>query len=77
MFLKISQNSQENTCSRVSILIKLQAWFGSFHDIDKDLYIFQIQMESGVETLGFLNENGAAAGVLEKYITSFLLIFFC
>ena len=24
-FLKISQNSQENTCARVSILIKLQA----------------------------------------------------
>ena len=26
MFLGISQNSQENTCSRVSFLIKLQAW---------------------------------------------------
>ena len=26
MFLEISQNSQENTCSRVSFLIKLQAW---------------------------------------------------
>ena len=25
MFLEISQNSQENTCARVSILIKLQA----------------------------------------------------
>ena len=25
MFLKISQNSQENTCARVSVLIKLQA----------------------------------------------------
>ena len=24
-FLKISQNSQENTCTRVSFLIKLQA----------------------------------------------------
>ena len=53
MFLKISQNSQENTCTRVSILIKLQACFGSFQDIDKDLYIFQIQMESGVETWVF------------------------
>ena len=27
MFLKISQNSQENTCARVSFLIKLQAYF--------------------------------------------------
>ena len=26
MFFKISQNSQENTCARVSFLIKLQAW---------------------------------------------------
>ena len=26
MFLKISQNSQENTCARVSFLIKLQAF---------------------------------------------------
>ena len=25
VFLKISQNSQENTCARVSFLIKLQA----------------------------------------------------
>ena len=25
VFLEISQNSQENTCARVSILIKLQA----------------------------------------------------
>ena len=25
MFLEISQNSQENTCARVSFLIKLQA----------------------------------------------------
>ena len=24
--LKISQNSQENTCARASFLIKLQAW---------------------------------------------------
>ena len=26
VFLGISQNSQENTCARVSFLIKLQAW---------------------------------------------------
>ena len=25
--LEVSQNSQENTCARVSILIKLQAYF--------------------------------------------------
>ena len=26
LFLKISQNSQENTCAKVSFLITLQAW---------------------------------------------------
>ena len=26
VFLEISQNSEENTCARVSFLIKLQAW---------------------------------------------------
>ena len=26
VFLKISQNSQENTCARVSLLIKFQVW---------------------------------------------------
>ena len=26
VFLKISQNSQENTCARVSFLIKMQSW---------------------------------------------------
>ena len=30
VFLEISQNSQENTCARVSFLIKLQAWPGVF-----------------------------------------------
>ena len=26
VFIEISQNSQENTCARVSFFIKLQAW---------------------------------------------------
>ena len=26
VFLEISQNSQENTCARVSFLIRLQVW---------------------------------------------------
>ena len=26
VFLEISQNSQENTCARISFLTKLQAW---------------------------------------------------
>ena len=30
MFLKISQNSQENTCARASFLLKLQALSSNF-----------------------------------------------
>ena len=30
MFLEISQNSEENTCARVSFLIKLEAEFCNF-----------------------------------------------
>ena len=29
-FLEIFQNSQENTCARVSFLIKLQAWGNTY-----------------------------------------------
>ena len=28
--MKIYQNSQENTCARVSFLLKLQAWYSCF-----------------------------------------------
>ena len=34
MFLEISQNSQENTCARVSFLIKLQAEAGACNFIN-------------------------------------------
>ena len=30
LFLEISQNSQENTCARVSLLLKLQAKVSNF-----------------------------------------------
>ena len=48
-FLKVSQNSQRNTCARVSSLIKLQAWkealvqvFSSeFCEISKNTFFFQ------------------------------------
>ena len=46
VFVKILQNSQENTCARVSFLIKLQAWGltesekGCWHH--KSLVIFYI-----------------------------------
>ena len=36
VLLEISQNSQKNTCSRVSFLIKLQAW-ASVHTVTEQL----------------------------------------
>ena len=36
MFLIISQNSQENTCARVSLLIKLQAEAEAYNFIEKE-----------------------------------------
>ena len=33
VFLEISKNSQENTCARVSILIKLQSWGLQLYEI--------------------------------------------
>ena len=41
MFLKISQNSQENACVRISFLIKLQAWGKSHSDTDVFLWTLQ------------------------------------
>ena len=37
VFLKFLQNSQENTCVRVSFLIKLQAW--GFRDTDTGVFL--------------------------------------
>ena len=42
VLLEISQNSQENTCARVSFLIKLQAWFPyEFCKIFKNTFFYR------------------------------------
>ena len=40
MFLEISQNSQKNTCARVSFLVKLQAWAYNFVKKDTLAQVF-------------------------------------
>ena len=40
MFLEISQNSQENTCARVSFLIRLQAGLNFIKKRDSDTGVF-------------------------------------
>ena len=77
MFLKVSQNSQENTCARVSFLIKLQAWPATllkrrqaqmlsceFSEIFKNIFFTESQRTT------------ASAGTeleIEMFIFSFLL----
>ena len=41
VFLKISQNSQENTCTRVSFSIKLQAQTCEFCEILKNTFFYR------------------------------------
>ena len=56
MFLKISQNSQENTCGRVSILINLQSltqvFSREFCGISKNNFFYRISLvaASGSQT---------------------------
>ena len=41
VFLEISQNPQENTCARVSFLIKLQVFSCEFCEISKDTFFYR------------------------------------
>ena len=54
MFLKISQNSQENTCARVSLLMKLQSWPAT--SLKKRLWHrrFPVNFEKFLRTLTFI-----------------------
>ena len=44
VFLEISQNSQENTCAKVSILIKLRARFCNFIKIETLAQVFSCEI---------------------------------
>ena len=50
MFLEISQYSQENTCVRVSFLIKLQAE-GYFYNLDPDHGSWTLDLEPDPKNL--------------------------
>ena len=41
MFLNILQNSQENTCARISFLIKLQVFSCEFCEIFKNTFFYR------------------------------------
>ena len=58
MFLEISQNSQVNTCDRVSFLIQLQAWAWNF--IKKRLWhkCFPVSFAKFLRTFFLQNTSG-------------------
>ena len=60
MFLEISQNSQGNTCARVSSLIKLQASACNF--IKKETLAHVVSFEFSKNTF-FIEHNRATASV--------------
>ena len=49
MFLRISQNSLQNTCARVSFLIKLRVFFCEYSEIFKNTY-FEEQLRTVAPT---------------------------
>ena len=56
VFLEISQNSQENTCARVSVLIKLQASGLHFIKIETLGQVFSVNFAKFLRT-PFLKKN--------------------
>ena len=44
VFLEVSQNSQENTCARVSFLIKLQAWGLQLYKKEAQVQVFSSEL---------------------------------
>ena len=62
MFLEISQNSQENTCARVSFLIKWQAWKETlaqvfsceFYKISKNTFSYRTPPVAAFESVAYI-----------------------
>ena len=54
VFLKISQNLQENTCARVSFLIKLQVEACNFIKIETLAQVFSSEFSKGFKNVFFI-----------------------
>ena len=53
VLLEISQNSQENTCARVSFLINLQAWACNFIRKETLVQVFSSQVSEIFKNIFF------------------------
>ena len=68
VFLKISQNSQENTCARVSFLIKLQASACNFITKETLAQVFSCEFCEFSKSTYFEEHLLTAASVLDFWI---------
>ena len=66
VFLEISQNSQENTCSRVSFLIKLQAEACSFIKKETLAHLFSCKFGEIFKNTFFTEHLRVTALVFEQ-----------
>ena len=63
VFLEISQNSQENTCARVSFSIKLQAEPGNFIKKETLAQVFSYELCEVSENIFFIEHLLTTASV--------------
>ena len=72
VFLEISQNSQENTCARVSFLIKLAQVFScEFCEISKNTFFQRTPLVATSDSMSFVNKL-----ILKKYLKIVRLVKF-
>ena len=74
VFLEISQNSQENTCARVSFLIKLQETLAQvfcckFCEISKNTFSTEHLRTTAPVSSFIISSNRAGDGGFRNYIT--------
>ena len=65
MFLKISQNTQENTCVGVSILLKLQTLSCKFFKKEALVQVFSCKLSKIFKKAFFTEHLRATASVLD------------
>ena len=64
VFLKISQNSQEKTCSKVSFLVKFQASACNYIKKETPAQMFSCQLCEIIKNIFFTEHLRATGGVL-------------
>ena len=75
MFLEISQNLQEKTCARASLLIKLQAWGLQLYERQTLAQLFSCEF-CEISKNTFFTEHVWATAWLYKLHRSYLIIYF-